>query len=168
MRDYTSMLWEIWIHCYERFSIWFTHQPSIFTVGMNWRRIILISRRFYFQPSLLVIHIPVHLYSPRLRRRFRRSILTAVMLGLRSANEWKHGATRSAITTEQIPTAVMRPPIIYYPEMAHITIIESYYALLMLSLFSFSNFFMISPISFISNKIETHFVLSYISHQSYL
>jgi hypothetical protein len=55
--------------------------------------------------SLLVIHIPVHLYSPRLRRRFRRSILTAVMLGLRSANEWKHGATRSAITTEQIPTA---------------------------------------------------------------
>ena len=64
--------------------------------------------------SLLVIHIPVHLYSPRLRRRFRRSILTAVM---------------------------RPPPIIYYPEMAHITIIESHYALLMLSLFSFSNFF---------------------------
>ena len=50
----------------------------VFTVGMNWRRI-LISRRFYFQPSLLVINIPVYLYSPRLRRRFRRSILTAVM-----------------------------------------------------------------------------------------
>ena len=29
--------------------------------------------------SLLVIHTPVHLYSPRLRRRFRRSILTALM-----------------------------------------------------------------------------------------
>jgi hypothetical protein len=34
-----------------------THQPSIFTVGMNSRRIILISRRFYLQPSLLVINI---------------------------------------------------------------------------------------------------------------
>jgi len=26
-----------------------------------------------------IVYIPVHLYSPRLRRRFRRSILTAVM-----------------------------------------------------------------------------------------
>jgi hypothetical protein len=86
-QDY-NFYYMVWFQHYERlhfivvrdyFSIWFIHPPSIFTVGMNWRRIILISRRFYFQPSLLVINIPVHLYSPRLRRRFRRSILTAVM-----------------------------------------------------------------------------------------
>ena len=64
------------------------------------------------RPPVFIVYFPigrqtstVHLYSPRLRRRFRRSILTALMLGLRSANEWKHGATRSAITTEQILTA---------------------------------------------------------------
>jgi hypothetical protein len=91
--DSYSTLREIWIHCYNRFSIWITHQPPIFTVGMNSR----ISRRFYFQLFFLVDKHPpgvpprddgnlcllytstVHFYSPRLRRRFRRSILTAVM-----------------------------------------------------------------------------------------
>jgi hypothetical protein len=40
------------------------------------------SRRLYFQLFFLFTNIPVHLYSSRLRRRYRRSILTAVMLGL--------------------------------------------------------------------------------------
>ena len=77
MRDSKSLLWEIPNHCYERLSISIIHPPSIFTVGMIWRRIL---STFPFSTVLFGWQTStVHLYSSRLRRRYRRSILTALM-----------------------------------------------------------------------------------------
>ncbi len=175
---YESSL-SIWIRCYERFIIgldsllWEIHYRIGFVVMRDfiiigiwilspavyiYRRSELTADSFlsldvsFFNRSYLskTINIPVHLYSPRLRRRYRRSILTAAMLGLRSVNEWKHGAKRSAVASEQPSIFTLRDfvaaspvhsyggnadliPIIGWPEMNHITITGSYYALIMLS-----------------------------------
>jgi hypothetical protein len=79
VRDYTSLLREITLHCCERlhfivvrdyFSIWII-QPA---VRFN-RRLELTADSFILSTH----YSAVYLYSPRLRRRYRRSILTALM-----------------------------------------------------------------------------------------
>jgi hypothetical protein len=77
-RDYTSLLREITLHCYERLHFIVTRDlvfelykpPSIFTVGLIRRRGLFILSTHYSA---------LYLYSTRLRRRYRRSILTAFM-----------------------------------------------------------------------------------------
>jgi len=86
-QDY-NFYYMVWFQHYERlhfivvrdyFSIWFIHPPSIFTVGMNRRRIHSNLSTFLFSTFHIVDKHPVYLYSSRLRRRYRRSILTALM-----------------------------------------------------------------------------------------
>jgi hypothetical protein len=84
-------------------TVTFHPLPSDFTVGLNWRRIHSLDSLdvSFFNCSYLSTNIPVHSYSLATSSLLRWSILTAAMLGLRSVNEWKHGATRSAVTREQ-------------------------------------------------------------------
>ena len=123
---------------------------------MNRRGIHSNLSTFLFSTFHIVDKHPVYLYSSRLRRRFRRSILTAGVPPPTTVTcvycilpYWSY-TSPSIFTLRDFVAAFAglfrrrlcdSPPIIYYPEMAHITIIESHYALLMLSLFSFSNFF---------------------------
>ena len=176
--DSYSTLREIHIQHYERFSIWITPHTS---------------RLFYRRYELTNLSTFLFSTFPIGHTHPRPSLLSATSSPLSpvysdgggsAPNDGHLCLLYTSLLVDKHPPSIFTlhdfvvafaglfwrrlcdpPPIIYYPEMAHITSIESYYALLMLSLFSFSNFFMISPISFISNKIETHFVHSYISHR---
>ena len=186
-RDYASLLWEITLHCYERFPLVFQlyNPPSIFTVGMIWRRIL---STFPFSTVLFGWQTSsVHLYSSRLRRRFRRSIPTALMrpsffYTLDSVITRDYTSTLREITLqcyERLRFIVMRDyksslreipfsisiiqPAVYICYTLNDSYI--YYWLLLCSrIFYHTTFFMMFAISLFTNKIETHFYPSYLSH----
>ena len=126
-RGLPSIFFYIWIQCCERFVDWngvrFRLEWCEISIGMVWdlwiglsiwitavrfdRRLELtaevysISRRLYFQLFFLFTNIPVQSYSPRLRRRYRRSILTAVMLGVTARSYCSACEARTSESTEQ-------------------------------------------------------------------
>ena len=150
-------------HHYERFLLVFQlyNPPSIFTVGMIWRRIL---STFPFSTVLFGWQTStVHLYSSRLRRRFRRSILTALMR--------PPLFTLDSIITRDYPSMLREIPfsisIIQPAVYICYTLNDSYiyYWLLLCSrIFYHTTFFMMYTISLFTNKIETHFYPSYLSH----